>query len=88
MLHYDVLNSYWTAVVENQPHSLGIFIFFNLLRRIDVIYTTTVTLNDLINLNLNVVFIRSYRCCIFYEYTQWFPQIDVTYVGTCTLGCR
>ena len=26
-------------------------------------------------LNHNVVFIRSYRCCVFYENTQWFTQL-------------
>jgi hypothetical protein len=29
-------------------------------------------------LNQNAYFIRSYRCIVFYENTQWFPQLNVT----------
>ena len=33
------------------------------------------TINKVETLNQNAYFVRSYRCIVFYENTQWFPQL-------------
>ena len=44
-------------------------------------------LNKLETLNQNFVFIRSYRCCVFYKNTQWFPQWQNNNRKQCFLVC-
>ena len=55
----------------------SIYLQHILSKRLDNRRQGYLVVNKVETLNQNVVFIRSYRCCVFYENTQWSPQLLV-----------